>query len=135
MGSACAVTQGGRICGGTHRGSILSGVCLYSFCNYAHSHHTALGVLEYLELYMNIPYRPGDVVKVRGEKGEQIIREVQCDIETDGELCFEYGTNVSAWHNHDDLTLVRPCDSESLALLLKDLKLDHDFREGEDCDE
>ena len=68
-------------------------------------------------------YQIGDVVKVKDEKGTHIIYKIDIvyDEEPPYEFFFEYATDKSAWHNHDELTLVRKADKESIKELIKSL--------------
>lgn len=73
-----------------------------------------------------IPFRTGDVVKKVKKTSwfcnvgeEHIISKVSRQ-GTD----WEYGTNRSAWHDHESFELVREADVESLRQLVKDLDED-----------
>lgn len=71
------------------------------------------------------PYRVGDVVLIEGS--EHIIQEVQVE----GVGDYKYGTHRSAWHDHQDMTLVRECDEQSMELLLKSINDEDDENEEE----
>lgn len=79
--------------------------------------HTLKKILR--DFFKANSYPIGCTVKINGIWGSHIIREVRltdCD-----EQRFMYGTNRSAWHNHEDLKLVSlPC-KESYTKLLQDL--------------
>lgn len=64
------------------------------------------------------PFRMGDVVTIKStdgttcDSGEHVVNEAQFEGDN-----FSYSTHRSAWHAHDNCTLVRECDEESLATL------------------
>jgi len=58
------------------------------------------------------PFRVGDVVHIRGEKDEHIIKEVNIDVDT-----FEYSTHRSAWWPHEHCSLIRRCNVDSMKTL------------------
>ncbi len=76
------------------------------------------------------PYRVGDVVIIDG--GEHVISKVRVEGIND----YQYATHRSAWHDHQDMTLVRECDEQSMTILLKSIndeeESDYDIEEDLD---
>lgn len=68
-----------------------------------------------------IPFRVGDVVKSKKDKQAHIIHEVKLDVDDEGVLGINYSTNLSAWHRHEDLTLLEPCSEKTLKILAKSI--------------
>ena len=83
---------------------------------------TTQTILE--DFFKNNSYPIGCVVKIKGSSGVHIVHKVfleECE-----EPLFLYGTNRSAWHNHEDLTLVSLPSKESYTQLLQDQKVEED---------
>ena len=60
------------------------------------------------------PYRTGDVVLIKGRTDTCVIE----DVEIIGLNAYEYATTSGAWFDHEQLTLVREADEESINELL-----------------
>lgn len=71
-------------------------------------------------------YAIGDVVLLKGRKTEDIVDDTSFD---DGTMIYSLAA-YGAWHDHDNLTLVRRADEESMDYVYKIQEDEYD--EGED---